>query len=225
MKTYRPQLMSALLGLLSLVTLSTPAAETADLTVSGVIRPPACNVTLANDGVVDFGIIKSQSLDDSQANKLPRHEFDMSVSCNAPIRIAIYAKDNRHNQTQTDAQNALGGNVQRTSGVTTEKGAAVGAVAMTPLKGTGDGATSSTLQTTNDGKAWKTWPSGGQIVTWPGNDDYFGWGKAGKSSPAAFTNMTETIGVDLALAPRSKLPDHVSQHEFDASVTFKVVYL
>lgn len=70
------------------------AADSTDLAVNGTIRPVACEVALAN-GVYDFGIIGSSTLNASAPTDLVRQRSVMTITCPQAALVAIRAIDNK----------------------------------------------------------------------------------------------------------------------------------
>ncbi|MBS3046407.1 DUF1120 domain-containing protein [Enterobacter mori] len=88
--------MSALI-LLALVNGSALAATTADITVTGTIKPTACNLSLngASDASVDYGVIAPSILSDSAITPLSVKTVPLKVICDAATTVAINAIDNK----------------------------------------------------------------------------------------------------------------------------------
>jgi hypothetical protein len=88
-----------LIPLAFLAGLTTPvsahAASAVDLNVTGLITPSACTPSLSNDGVYDLGKIAAKELNVDQPTKLPTHNLQLSISCEAPTLLALEPRDNR----------------------------------------------------------------------------------------------------------------------------------
>ncbi|RZT41558.1 DUF1120 domain-containing protein [Cupriavidus agavae] len=211
--------------LLALAPLCASAAETSDLTIGGKIRPAACNISLSNNGLVDFGTVPVKSLNASSVTELAEKIFDLAVACDDATRLVIHASDNYSKKAQTDVKAFLGVADAGVSGVVSDNGTAVGGMVLYPLGATGDGETALTLDTRDEGKTWKELEPTVAIVTWPTSDDYMGWGAVGATKPTAFSTMTQSYKIRMALAPRSKLPAFTSELPFVGSVTFRLIYI
>jgi type 1 fimbria pilin len=82
------------------------AAESADLSVKGVIRPSACSVALSNNGTVDYGTISAKSLSATDVTKLPDRDVTMTINCEAATKVGFKVVDNRDG-TASDVLNPI----------------------------------------------------------------------------------------------------------------------
>ncbi|WP_122581615.1 DUF1120 domain-containing protein, partial [Pseudomonas viridiflava] len=57
------------------------AASTAELTVGGLITPMACTPVLSGGGLIDFGKISQQDLNQATGTRLPLKSLTLTVSC------------------------------------------------------------------------------------------------------------------------------------------------
>ncbi|MDD2060845.1 DUF1120 domain-containing protein [Pseudomonas sp. GD03860] len=73
-------------------------ASTTELSVIGTITPTACTPSLSNNGVVDYGPIHAETLDNFQ---LPDRTLTLSISCGAEAPIAVIATDNLSGSAST----------------------------------------------------------------------------------------------------------------------------
>lgn len=71
------------------------AANTADLTVKGVIKPVACTPSFVGGGVIDYGNIPPSTLSRTESTALARKEFNYTITCDAPITMATRWVDAR----------------------------------------------------------------------------------------------------------------------------------
>jgi type 1 fimbria pilin len=83
------------------------AASQTDLTVTGTITPVACEPTLANGGVVNYGKISVQDLRETEHTPLGIETIQLTVSCDASAQFAISTIDNQPN-TNVTGQFGLG---------------------------------------------------------------------------------------------------------------------
>ncbi|MDK2375045.1 DUF1120 domain-containing protein [Serratia fonticola] len=87
----------ALAAILSFTVFAAFAAnDSASLVVKGRIVPPACDLKLS-DSVVDFGDIHPGDLKWGEFTVLKDKNFNLSITCAAPSRVALNAVDNRRN--------------------------------------------------------------------------------------------------------------------------------
>ncbi|VVN47713.1 Protein GltF [Pseudomonas fluorescens] len=71
------------------------AASSTELTVTGFITPSACEPSLSNGGNVTYGKIPVKDLDPVRPTILGEQTLQLTVTCDAPTRMALEAKDNR----------------------------------------------------------------------------------------------------------------------------------
>ena len=88
----------------SLLSAAANAASTVELTVKGLITPMACTPTLSSGGVVDFGKISQQDLNQATGTRLPLKTLSLTVSCNAAGRYALRMRDNRDGTAHVNSE-------------------------------------------------------------------------------------------------------------------------
>ncbi|MDI9766366.1 DUF1120 domain-containing protein [Pantoea dispersa] len=71
------------------------AAESFQLGVTGNLAPTACTPLIDNNGTVDYGAIKSDSLSKDEYNILPEKNINLNISCDAPTKVALRAISER----------------------------------------------------------------------------------------------------------------------------------
>ncbi|KAF1028745.1 MAG: Protein GltF [Pseudomonas sp.] len=71
------------------------AASSLDLAVTGSITPSACEPTLSNGGVFDYGKIAAKDLSPDQLTDLGKRTVAISITCDAAVLMALQGKDNR----------------------------------------------------------------------------------------------------------------------------------
>lgn len=74
------------------------AATDAELSVIGIIKAPACNVAMLNDGVAAFGKIGRNVLSPTMATAIGNRQVDLTVTCDAVTLLAVKVTDNRADQ-------------------------------------------------------------------------------------------------------------------------------
>ncbi|NHB06227.1 DUF1120 domain-containing protein [Burkholderia cepacia] len=88
------------------------AETSAEIKITGKIMPDACNLTIGNGGVYDFGTIASENLHQDRTTQLPGKLQTVSISCNAAAKVALNVRDNRSGTvaggTGDDAEFGLG---------------------------------------------------------------------------------------------------------------------
>ncbi len=83
---------------------SAHAASTVELTVTGLITPMACTPVLSGGGLVDFGKISQQDLNQSVGTRLPLKSLTLSINCNAAGRYALRMRDNRDGTAHVNSE-------------------------------------------------------------------------------------------------------------------------
>lgn len=70
-------------------------AESFQLGITGNMQPAACTPELKNNGTVDYGVIKSDTLSKDDYTILPEKNIDLNITCNAPAKVALFATSGR----------------------------------------------------------------------------------------------------------------------------------
>lgn len=83
-------------------------ADSANLKIEGVIKPSACGISFAGDGLVDFGELKAADMNHADWTDLPGKRLDYSIACTAPTRVAMRWTDNRDGSSAVDSTAAYG---------------------------------------------------------------------------------------------------------------------
>lgn len=91
----------------SLVCSSATASEV-DLAVRGLITPNACQLQLANGGVVDHGKLAARDLNTDELTVLDQYRRQLSVRCEGPTLVALSTVDNRAGSALTPGLHGLG---------------------------------------------------------------------------------------------------------------------
>src|SRR5450830_271670 len=84
-----------LASFLLLSTTSAFAVDTAELIVTGTIRPAACTPTFTGGGTVAYGDIPIASLSATEATKLAEKTISYTITCDAPISLGYEMIENR----------------------------------------------------------------------------------------------------------------------------------
>jgi len=220
---------AALSTLLGLASLGAHAAESADLTVKGVIRPSACSITLSNDGKIDFGNIAASSLNATGGTSVGEKTGTATITCEAPTRIGLMATDNRAGTANPNAlplnlPNA-GGWSDAFFGVGSVDGKDVGAYVLDLLPPTGDGATLTPSMSSDQGATWaEVTAYGGTALVVP-QSTLISWSPSGQTSPEAYTVISQPFNIGLGVGPKSELPALTKDIPIDGLATFTLVYL
>ncbi|WP_404994475.1 DUF1120 domain-containing protein [Cupriavidus pauculus] len=200
------------------------AAESADLSVKGVIRPSACSIALSNNGTVDYGTISAKSLSATAANKLPDREVTMTINCDAATKVGFKVMDNREatgsyslvDQVDPAAYGATGFGLGAVDG---KNLGAYGIRASAP-DATGDGAEIGGL-------------SYGGSSSLPASDfgNYirantpYAWSDTDGGAAKSYTTISQVLRIVGVLNSTADLPSLTSNVELDGSATISVFYL
>jgi len=197
------------------------AAESADLSVKGVIRPSACSVALSNNGTVDYGTISAKSLSATDVTKLPDRDVTMTINCEAATKVGFKVVDNRDG-TAADVLNpidpAAKGGVPFGLGAVDGKNLGGYGIQARVADATADGATVADVVLVN-GTSLSTY--GNYVVpTWE-----TGWSNTNGGTPHAYTTISQVLRIVGGLNSTANLPSLTSNVELDGSATISVVYL
>ena len=198
---------------------TTHAASTVELTVGGVITPMACTPVFAGGGVVDFGKISQQDLNQATGTRLPLKSLNLTVSCNAPGRYALRMRDNRDGTAHVNSEIYYGlgldsaGNKIGVYSVKFDPRKTV-ADALPVIYGT---------ESTTGGLAWRTSNSNPIDI---GSRSLLGFTEVAGSNagPSAIQNLTSTLTLEAVINARQNL-DLSVETPIDGSATLEVVYL
>lgn len=84
------------------------AGSTTELSVTGRITPSACEPTLSAGGQYDLGKISARDLNVDQPTRLPVHELQLKVTCEALTLVALEPRDNRSGSSYSDLSYTFG---------------------------------------------------------------------------------------------------------------------
>ncbi|QET02366.1 DUF1120 domain-containing protein [Cupriavidus pauculus] len=200
------------------------AADSADLTVKGVIKPAACNVTLAGGGILDFGTIAANTLSATAATVLPTKSSSFTVTCDAATKVMWGSTDNRAGTVNASAGPAVFNGAVAQFGVDAVGGKNVGAYSIEMNeRPTADGQPVDMIATFDKGNAWATYTSA--VARNTTADQAMSWATSGTKIPGAFKTMTQPFTVKLAIGKTGELPALTQDIAIDGSVTFSLKYL
>lgn len=216
--------LSALAMILAAASVTTYAAETADLAVRGTIRPSACAVNLSGNGVVDLGTISAQTLNKSSATALPSKDFSVSITCDAPTAIGIIVTDDRAGTANTSAATAISAMNYHMMGLGQVNDTTIGAYKLRveeSAPASADGTAAKLIYSDNDGGSWL---HADRTLVRPSTRT-MSWTATDSITPGAFTSITQSFSMDIAIASTSTLPELTDGIPIDGLATFTVVYL
>jgi hypothetical protein len=195
------------------------AASTVELTVGGLITPMACTPVLSGGGLIDFGKISQQDLNQTTGTRLPLKSLTLTVSCNAPGRYALRMRDNRDGSAHVNSEIYYGLGLD-------SAGNKIGvySVKFDPKQTVADAlpVTYGTESTTG-GLAWRTSNSNPIDI---GSRSLLGFTDVAGSTagPSAIQNLTSTLALEAVINAKQNL-DLSVETPMDGSATLEVVYL
>lgn len=220
-------LRNAALATLPLAALLTAAfaADNADLTIKGTIKPSACSITLSDNALIDFGTIHATALSQTSPTRMASKLFTMTIHCNAPTKLVLNMIDGRQGTANDAAGSAIHPLDYVWYGVGKADGKNVGAYTIqrnTQTLATVDGQVATTLYTTDGGNSWDQT----QQVDWsePATRGH-GWSSGPASAPGAFKTITQQWQLDFAVGKAADLPPLTQDIHLDGLVTFEIKYL
>ena len=212
--------------LLVVMATSANAAESTDMAVKGTIRPAACNLSLSNDGLIDFQTISGTSRAQSAPTELAQKEVTMTVDCDAETYVAVTLVDNRAGTVPSNVlKPAIGIDDRLGFGLGKVDGKAVGAYAFRTFGSdsfvSNLGESVSLSRSDNGGASWVQVANDNYLV---GNVLYT-WAETPGASPIRVKTVTQRMDVFTALASKDALPDLTDSVSLDGSTTISLVYL
>lgn len=224
-------LSSAIVMAMGSVSVSSYAAESATLSLTGTITPSACNVSLSSTSV-DFGQISASTLTET-INQIRATPVTVSVDCDAATAVAVQTIDNRTSSAMSTEE--VDSTMKATFASLTDAnifglgndsaGGKVGALILTLVHATLNGSANSNLLSSSDKSTWATHTistTGSYVLE---KNSYFALGEtADSATPAAVTTASYTMQNNVFLKRSDQYPSG-EQVNIDGNVTFSVVYL
>ncbi|MCT4704952.1 DUF1120 domain-containing protein [Enterobacteriaceae bacterium H11S18] len=220
------------LAVLAVTATSAMAADSVDVKVTGTISPTACTPTLTSGGVVDYGTINANTLSADAYNVLASKQLDLSISCDAPAKVALKSINNRPNTVAGATEGAGGAAVAPVSllnasnmpvvGLGMEGEAKIGGYTMTLSDSKVDGSEAALLTQNSGETTWNTstnsalFSNSAAVLT--------SWGAASTTAPVAFETLNATLNVQAYLNKGSEL-DLTKEVTLDGMSTLELYYL
>lgn len=199
------------------------AGATAELKVSGNIRPTACVPSLLGGGTVDYGSISTRGLKQHQVNVLDAIDVPFSINCDAPVRVALLVRDNKAAHAAHGMMRTLGATDRNAFGLGVVDGKQIGAYQVSLPAGSvsADGVVPDLLHgVANASSNWDKTAAGyaadGSVRV--------AFATPGDSVPAPYTALTGSIRIQPVLDKGANLPLE-SDIRLQGAATLEVVYL
>lgn len=211
-------------------------ADSLNLAVTGQILTPACNITLPDGPVVDYGNIAHEQLDTENYTLLDDKTFNLELKCNAPIKVSLSAENGKPgtmalNEGDTEVLHGVGVAPvellsRRISGVGLglSGGKKIGGYTMLMPKGVvyADGKVPDVIGRLSTETDW-TYNGSGVFYTTRGKQ-YLSFADAGSVTPIAIQNMTATIYLQAYINKQSEL-NVLDEITLDGQTTLELNYL
>ncbi|WP_277761039.1 DUF1120 domain-containing protein [Pseudomonas sp. A34-9] len=221
---------------LSIATLAatSTSASAIDLRVIGAVTPSACTPVLGGGGTIDYGSIPPSSLSPTDYTVLPVMSTAMNITCDAPAKVAVVAKNGRVGTLagSTEGATGVGFSPVNLLGFTNMAAAGLGldgnskiggySVAFQASTMLADGVPVTTIQKTSLGGEFSASVAGAIYGT--NTNRYLSWAATGSLDPVAFTTLTGQLQVQAYLNKSTEL-DLSKPVNLDGLTTLELVYL
>ncbi|MBD8192330.1 DUF1120 domain-containing protein [Pseudomonas fluorescens] len=191
-----------------------------ELNLRAHFAPVACQPTLSDHGIVDYGTLLAKDLNTTLETPLPGRTLRFSVMCDAATRFALRMHDNRQGS-------ATGGIDETAYGLDLDASHnKIGRFYLTIDPGEFNADTFRTLYRTDSTSNGAAWSSSSQRQIPMAANSYMGFtDKAGNTQgPIALRNLSGTVRIKTYLAPTQSLDlRHVVR--INGSGTLEIIYL
>ena len=191
-----------------------------ELTLRAHFAPAACQPSLSDHGVVDYGILPAKSLNATTETPMPLRTLQFGVSCDAPTAFALLMHDNREGS-------ATGGIDETAYGLDLDASRnKIGLYFLTidPAEFTADTFTALyRTDSTSNGVAWSS--SSQRQIPMAANSLMGFTDKLGSTTgPVAIQHLSGTVRIKTYLAPTESL-DLREVVRINGSGTIEIIYL
>lgn len=235
-KRHKTTCVLALLAITSLPTL----AKDIEIKVAGTITPSGCTPMLSGSGAADYGTIKSDSLTLDVYTALDSKFLDLSITCDAPVKLALEAKNGRPNTLAGADEDAISGaalsptasasGVLSTAtavvGLGVSGSAHIGGYALKAVAFKTDGIGAQLITREGDSGEWKEYTGGKE-----GNNFYsigvkrqLSWKNGSIKEPVAFKTATMSLMVQAYINKAAEL-DLTKSVVLNGLSTIELIYL
>lgn len=224
----KPAFLLSALSASVLLCFDTHAADTATLTVNGVIRPTACSPALSGNGVVDYGTIDAARLHADQPNLLEGRSVGFTVTCSGPAIIALRLVDNRADSVVPGLAPTIPPRYLYGLGAADDVNIGAYTVSITGNSVTGIQASGEAISAVNvlngNGNSWS--PAGGTYFDPRGADwkSFTSTKYSETPTPRAYMSLTGNLGVITMIDQGSHLPLQ-QEIRLNGSATLELIYL
>ncbi|AKE08968.1 DUF1120 domain-containing protein [Serratia liquefaciens] len=235
------QITACALAVLTITSLPSYAKDI-EVKVAGTITPAGCNPTLPDDGVIDYGMIKSDYLTLDAYSTLEIKDLVLTITCDAPVKLALEAKNGRPNTLAGVAtEDAISGaalapvgswkgifGLPAVVGLGLSNSARIGGYWIRASIMTADGTSAGVGTLERDGNSGK-WTyisskSSANNLYSIGFKRQISWGRGAMLEPEAFKNVTINLRVKTYINKASEL-DLTKPIILDGLTTLELIYL
>lgn len=189
-------------------------ASTTEVTLTGTLTPSACTPLLGNGGMVDYGRVATEDLEDQDATfyKLPAKQLSLTIQCSGSTLFALTTTDNRHDSADlSDTSHGLG----------MHKGQKVGSMGLSVSNPELDGTARNVLLSADGGFFWFPGNQFSPSQKRPLNRMAFGDNRT-PVAPLPATYLTANLDINSLIYKNLTSNDDI---QIDGSTTFNIVYL
>lgn len=216
-----------IVALTGVVSTGAVAVESTDMGVRGTIMPVACDVSISDNGVVDFGNYFAGDLTGSDFTRAGEKSLTVSLNCSAATKVAITASDARAGTAPAGIAQFLFSNQADGSafGVGSVDGKNVGGyILRRTTAGSGDGKELTSIVSDDSGATWFQSGVDSRNALTPTGRQH-SWAELNQTVPGMFATITQAYGVVLALNKKDDMPDLTNSIPIDGLATLTVRYL
>jgi len=193
------------------------AQQTAPLTVTGNITPPACTASMSNDGAFKYADTDASSLNDTTTTSLPNSRTaTFNISCLSAAQVAWTIVDNRQDSSYLTSDTGYLGLGKDSDGNK------IGSYLVRMSQPFLDGAAAYAMRSTNNGATWAYLERANYIMR-PTN--LYSYSKTGNANTLDKGSVfSANIVVYPTIAPKSTL-NTSNAIDMDGSATINLSYL
>ncbi|NLU15357.1 MAG: DUF1120 domain-containing protein [Serratia liquefaciens] len=226
------QITACALAVLAITSLPS-LAKNIEVKVAGTITPSGCTPTLSGGGSVDYGTMASDTLTLDAYTLLDRKTLDLTITCDAPVKLALETKNGRPNTLAgVDTEDTISGAGLSPVDGGDIKGAVVvglGLSGKARIGGYGLGimsamADSKTIELISRDGSSGEWNNKDTSIYSIGVKRQLSWGIRGSKDPAPFQNITLNLYVQAYINKASEL-DLTKPVVLDGLSTIELIYL
>lgn len=180
--------------------------------------PAACDPSLSNGGIVDFGTLSVSELNADKDTALPPKSLTLRVSCEAPTAFALIMQDNRVGSATVVSDTHYGlGLDPRNNRI------GLYSVSVNTANASADSFGRLYRTDSSDRSVWSTADSTTAPIS---QKSAVGFTDSAHSTagPVAIENLATSVTVDALIAPTNSL-DLSSAIDLDGSATIEIIYL